>query len=79
MINSDVELLHGWQWLRLWLVICCGEINREAGGGFISPVTHACKVSLISEHSLHDQGLWLVSHHPGTEEEEGEGKHVDCE
>ena len=44
------------------------------------PVTHACKVSLISEHSLHDQGLWLVCHHPSTEEEEdGEGKHVDCE
>merc|ERR1719341_1282877 len=76
MINSDVELLHGWQWLRLRLVICCGEINREASGGLIPPVTHACKVSLISEHSRDDKGLWQVCHHNSTEEEEGEGGHV---
>ena len=40
------------------------------------PVTHACKVSLISEHSCDDQGLWQVCHHHSTEEEEGEGGHV---
>ena len=50
------------------------------GETVILPVTHACKVPLISEHSLHDQGLWLVTHHPSTEEEEErEGEHVDCE
>ena len=37
MINSDVELIHGRQWLRLRLVICFWQIYREAGGGFIPP------------------------------------------